>query len=101
MFDSAFPSVVRVSMVCGALALGSPAASALAQSAEPKPAPASQDPADRPPVFDMGRIVVVGTADGQPTVGGAVLTSERMWTFDRTSLDQAVNVVPGVVSTSD
>lgn len=49
----------------------------------------------------MGRIVVVGTPDGQPTVGGAVLTSERMWAFDRKSLDQAVNVVPGVVSTFD
>ena len=49
----------------------------------------------------MGRIVVVGTPDGQPTVGGAVLTSERMWTFDRKSLEQAVNIVPGVVSTFD
>lgn len=49
----------------------------------------------------MGRIVVIGTPDGQPVVGGAVLTSERIWMFDRKSLDQAVNVVPGVVSTFD
>jgi iron complex outermembrane recepter protein len=30
-----------------------------------------------------------------------MLTSERLWTFDRKSLDQAVSVVPGVVSTFD
>src|SRR5262245_24303000 len=65
------------------------------------PAPASNTADDEARVFDMGRIVVVGTPDGQPTVGGAVLTSERMWTFDRNSLDRAVNIVPGVVSTFD
>jgi iron complex outermembrane recepter protein len=52
-------------------------------------------------VFDMGKIVVVGTPDGQPAVGGSVLTSEQIWSFDRQSLDQAVNIVPGVVSTVD
>ena len=30
-----------------------------------------------------------------------MLTSEQIWTFDRKSLDQAVNIVPGVVSTFD
>ena len=58
-------------------------------------------PSPRDIVFDMGEIVVVGSADGQPGVGGAVLTSEQIWTFDRKSLDQAVNIVPGVVSTFD
>ncbi len=29
---------------------------------------------DEAQVFDLGRIVVVGAADGQPTVGGALLT---------------------------
>src|SRR5262245_27325507 len=62
---------------------------------------ASQPPAGQDVVFDMGKIVVVGTPDGQPVVGGAVLSSEQIWTFDRKSLDQAVNVVPGVVSTFD
>src|SRR5262245_9684884 len=67
----------------------------------------SQDPApnalpSRDHVFDMGEIVVVGTSqDGQPGVGGAVLSREQMWTFDRNTLDRAVNVVPGVVSTFD
>jgi iron complex outermembrane receptor protein len=75
------------------------ASAAFAQQPQPQPAP---DPAANPAqVFDMGRIVVIGTPDGQPAVGGAVLTSERIWMFDRKSLDQAVNVVPGVVSTFD
>jgi iron complex outermembrane recepter protein len=67
---------------------------------QPPAAPA--DPTDTTPQrFDMGRIEVIGTPDGQPVVGGALLSSEWMWTFDRKSLDQAVNVVPGVVSTFD
>ena len=57
--------------------------------------------ADEEYVFDLGKIVVVGGPDGQPGVGGVVLSSERIWMFDRKSLDQAVNVVPGVVSTFD
>ena len=79
--------------------------SALAQTPN-QPAPQT-DPAratDTPPqdrVFDMGKIVVIGTPDGQPAVGGSILTSEQIWMFDRKSLDQAVNVIPGVVSTFD
>jgi iron complex outermembrane recepter protein len=69
----------------------------------PDPPPTSPaNPSDPTPQrFDMGRIEVIGTPDGQPVVGGALLSSEQMWTFDRKSLDQAVNVVPGVVSTFD
>src|SRR5262245_64547355 len=53
-------------------------------------------------VFDMGEIVVVGaTQEGQPGVGGAILSREEMWTYDRNTLDRAVNVIPGVVSTFD
>src|SRR5262245_39144657 len=63
--------------------------------------PATEQPATPARVFDMGRIVVIGTPGGQPVVGGTILTSDRIWTFDRRSLDQAVNVVPGVVSTFD
>jgi iron complex outermembrane receptor protein len=68
--------------------------------------PASQDPtgnAGTTPtqVFDMGQIVVIGSADGQPVVGGSLLSSQQIWTFDRQSLDRAVNIVPGVISTFD
>jgi iron complex outermembrane receptor protein len=78
------------------------------QSSDPQPhdagaanVPSAQTPPDRDYVFDMGKIVVVGSHDGQPGVGGSVLTSEQIWAFDRHSLDHAVNVVPGVVSTFD
>ena len=67
----------------------------------PPAAPAGQTAPPPDYVFDMGKIVVVGSPDGQPGVGGAVLTREQIWSFDRKSLDQAVNVVPGVVSTFD
>jgi iron complex outermembrane receptor protein len=63
------------------------------------PAPASTSNPDM--VFDMGKIEVVGSVEGRPGVGGALLTSEQIWVFDRKSLDQAVNIVPGVVSTFD
>ena len=68
---------------------------AAAQQSDPAPAPKPEY------VFDLGEIVVVGRADGQPGVGGAVLTSRQIWSFDRKSLDQAVNLLPGVVSTFD
>ena len=80
-------------LVVGALAgIATPAA---AQQSDPAPAPKPEY------VFDLGEIVVVGRADGQPGVGGAVLTSRQIWSFDRKSLDQAVNLLPGVVSTFD
>ena len=84
-----------------------------AQPPDATPAPSSPDPdprgrttaparpaPDRDYVFDMGEIVVVGSLqEGQPGVGGALVTREQIEIFDRKTLDQAVNVVPGVVST--
>src|SRR5262245_32023566 len=64
-------------------------------------APPAEEPLLRDRVFDMGEIVVIGSAEGMPGVGGALLTRDQMWTFDRNSLDRAVNLVPGVVSTFD
>lgn len=53
-------------------------------------------------VFRLGEIVNVGAvAIGLPGVGGATLTRSQAWTFERSSLDQAVNMVPGVSSTLD
>ena len=64
-------------------------------------AQASPPTPSRDLVFDMGEIVVIGSQAGLPGVGGSVLTRDQMWTFDRNTLDRAVNVVPGVVSTFD
>ena len=102
---------VRALVWClAALVVGAPA-TALAQQ-EPATPPAAPTPGtvsgtapspapSRDLVFDMGEIVVVGSPEGLPGVGGSVLTRDQMWTFDRNTLDQAVNVVPGVVSTFD
>lgn len=59
------------------------------------------DPPPPSPKFDLGQIVVIGTEGGRPGVGGALLEAEQMWLFDRNSLDQAVNVIPGVSSQFD
>jgi iron complex outermembrane receptor protein len=53
-------------------------------------------------VFKLGEIVyVLGQDPGAPGIGGSVVTREQLRTFERTRLDQAVNMVPGVVSTFD
>lgn len=82
---------LRVSLVVAGIAMLAGLSPAFAQTPKPKP----------DPVFDLGRIVVTAAPDGAPTVGGALLTAEQMWNFDRNALDQAVNVVPGVVSNFD
>ena len=88
--------------------LGSAAAApdARAQSGQPPAAPppaaaAPAQPGERDFIFDLGQIVVVGAPEGTPGVGGSILSRASMWTFDRQYLDQAVNMVPGVVSTLD
>jgi iron complex outermembrane receptor protein len=53
-------------------------------------------------VFKLGEIVyVLGQDPGVPGIGGSVVTREELQTFERTRLDQAVNMVSGVVSTFD
>ena len=74
-----------------------------AASAQDSPA---QDPAAPPPqaaCSGSARSSTSGRPDpGLPgLVGGSVITREQTWTFDKTSLDQAVNMVPGVSSTFD
>ena len=100
----------RVCMwLCGALFLAI-AVPVSAQQSTPSTTTPTQDagsqptqtPPDRDYVFDMGKIVVVGSQDGtQPGIGGVLVTKDQMWNFDRNTLDQAVNVAPGVVSNFD
>lgn len=71
------------------------------------PAAAPSDPQAAPKqgqdgTFRLGEIVyVLGQEPGSPGIGGSVITREQLRTFERTSLDRAVNLVPGVVSTQD
>ncbi len=75
---------------------------AQAQNQQTPPAdPPASTPTDES-VFKLGEIVyVLGQDPGAPGVGGSVVTREQLQTFERTRLDQAVNMVPGVVSTFD
>ncbi|HSG66355.1 MAG TPA: TonB-dependent receptor plug domain-containing protein, partial [Gammaproteobacteria bacterium] len=62
------------------------------------PAAAQPDSADA--VFELGEIVVVGQRpDGLSSVGGSVVTREQSWTFQKWSLDQALELAPGVSTT--
>jgi iron complex outermembrane receptor protein len=52
--------------------------------------------------FRLGEIVyVLGQEPGGPGIGGAVIARDQLQLFERTSLDRAVNLIPGVVSTFD
>jgi len=79
---------LRLAVVACTLGFLACTASLSAQQPDPtKAASAAQDTAAnagaQPPfVFDMGEIVVVGSPEGQPGVGGYVLSSEQIWMFD-------------------
>jgi iron complex outermembrane receptor protein len=77
------------------------AAPAAAQQNDQTPPPPPPTPlADS--VFRLGEIVNVGApAIDVPGIGAAVITRDETWTLERRSLDQAVNIVPGVSSTLD
>lgn len=98
------PWVMAMVLACG---VSVPLASAQTGQQAPASAAAPQAEDDdtageqRKLVFDLGEIDVVGAPQGQAGIGGSILTRQQMWTFDRNSLDQAVNLVPGVVSTLD
>lgn len=52
--------------------------------------------------FKLGEIVyVLGKDPGSPGIGGSEISRGQLRTFERNSLDQAVNLVPGVVATFD
>lgn len=54
---------------------------------------------DRGGVYQLGEIYVSGAGQGGTGVGGSIITREGTWTFEKQTLEQAVNPVPGVVST--
>jgi len=87
------------------------AAAPMPASAQNQAAGATQTPAPDPqkPVvpaddgtFRLGELVyVLGRDPGRPGIGGTVITHDQLRTFDKISLDQAVNIAPGVVSNFD
>lgn len=70
-----------------------------AQSAQSAAAPASEavdvvNPETHP--FPAGNATGVFTLGQLDLIGGSTVTSEALWTYNKTSLDQAVNLLPGV-----
>jgi iron complex outermembrane receptor protein len=48
--------------------------------------------------FTLGQITVTGQRPDGIQIGGDTLTSDAIYTFDRTSLDEAANLIPGVTA---
>lgn len=51
------------------------------------------------PVFTLGQITVTGQHDDSLAVGTSVLDREQMWDFTRDDVPDALNIVPGVITT--
>lgn len=51
-------------------------------------------------VFTLGQINVTAQVGDGERVGGSVLPQKDMWTFNKTTLDEALDLVPGVVSSN-
>ncbi|MEO9132131.1 MAG: TonB-dependent receptor [Sphingomonas sp.] len=48
--------------------------------------------------FGLGEIVVTGRRDSDATIGDSTLSSSAIYTFNRTTLDDAMNLIPGASS---
>lgn len=48
--------------------------------------------------FGLGEIVVTGHKDSDATIGESTLSSQAIYTFNRATLDDAANLIPGVSS---
>ncbi|QNQ10605.1 TonB-dependent receptor [Sphingomonas alpina] len=63
----------------------------------------STTPDEKPPVdnaFDLGQIIVTGTREPGVAIGASTLSSEAIYAFNRVTLDEAVNIIPGVSSSN-
>lgn len=52
-------------------------------------------------VYQLGEIYVSGAQQGDAGVGSSTVTREQTWTFEKKTLDEVVNLIPGVTSTLD
>ncbi len=60
------------------------------------PAMAQESEADAVGRFRLGEIIVTGQRGDDVAIGSSALSSEAIYTFDRASLDDAAQLVPGV-----
>ncbi|MES1971771.1 MAG: TonB-dependent receptor [Pseudomonadota bacterium] len=71
-------------------------ASAQSEAAPPAGAPAAQAADDS--AFGLGQIVVTGVRPKGAAVGADTLGQEAIYSFNRTSLDEAASLIPGVTA---
>ena len=80
------------------LALATPA---LAQQSDSPPVPPAEAPAPDTAAdssFGLGQIIVTGQRQPGLAIGGESVGQEAIYTFDRRSLDDAANLIPGVTA---
>lgn len=76
--------------------LAGTAAFLIIPSAWAQTAPADTSRNDQ--AFGLGEIVVTGHKDSDATIGDSTLSSQAIYTFNRATLDDAANLIPGVSS---
>lgn len=64
------------------------------------PALAETAPAEGDSSFTLGQIIVIAPVTEGITVSGATLSSDAIYTFNRNTLDEAVNLMPGVAASN-
>jgi len=57
-------------------------------------------PAEGDSSFTLGQIIVIAPVTEGITVSGATLSSDAIYTFNRNTLDEAVNLMPGVAASN-
>ncbi len=87
---------MRIVLIAGAAAMLFPAIASAQSAAPPATGPATQ--ADDDGAFGLGQIVVTGVRPKGVSIGGDTLGQEAVYTFNRTSLDEAASLIPGVTA---
>jgi iron complex outermembrane receptor protein len=59
-------------------------------------APVMAHAEDRPAVYDLGELQVTARARTGEALGGATISGETLQTFQKTTVDQALDLIPGV-----
>jgi iron complex outermembrane receptor protein len=96
------PATYLCALLLAAVVPGASAQDAGGQAPAPQTTPDPQPAGRSDSAFTLGEIVtVLGQDPGDPGIGGSIVTRDEIQRFERTRLDEAVNLVPGVVSTFD